>query len=81
MSDSGETTKLMIASDIMSRQGYFEGSAWQRDAVANTVDSRNQSTTINQTINISGGGNPEAVARSVTESTKALVKTRNRGIV
>ena len=81
LSDSGETTKLMIATDIMSRQGYFEGSAWQRDAVANTVDSRNQSTTINQTINISGSGNPEAVARSVTESTKALVKTRNRGIV
>lgn len=83
-SEEGRTTDVMIGAELMKRQkmNYFEQSVWSRE-VSNTssIDNRNQATTINQTINISGSGNPNAVAQSVMDSTNALVKTRNRGIV
>lgn len=67
--------------------GYFDGAgAWQREAAAKTENtnvnnSRVSTTTVNQTINVNGAGNPRAVADSIVKETKSAVRNAGRNLV
>lgn len=86
-------TSLMEAPPAAAEDGpsYFEEPAWTRDVPQNidnsmsttmTDDHRSATTTVNQTIMISGGADPTAIGQAVAQETqKTIARNSKRSLV